>query len=303
MLGGFLATWGPIIGFVGGLIGVIGGGLSLLDRYRSPNAEIHELIPVYISEPKVIAGANSAIRGVGIVLHIRATNRAISITGLELTGKRCLSFDEFIGFLEADGKSLQELEAQFDRQRPFQLVSFYGWPTDRSGPVLLTPWEESYIRFTFLEPDTGAIPGLVIDHRYLGSRERGSPLIRRYGFNVGEMFTVAPSNTTSWTAGHLRNEILDGALTYKVLTGGSQIVVPPPIIRPPKRLAPEAWKKGGLGTFVGRAVAELGGRTDTKPVYKLLSAKGKVAGWQPTDEANRQKNQNNLTLRMNRVTL
>jgi hypothetical protein len=235
---------------VGGLIGIIAGGLSLFDRYYPPSVEILDLTPAYISEPKIIAGAHSAIRGVGILLHVRATNRPVSITGLELTGKRCVSYGEFHGLIPVDGKSDAELEAEFGRQRPFQRVSFFGWPADRSGPISLTPWEESYVRFTFLEPGIGENVGLLIDQRYFGSQQRPSPMTRRYGFNVTEMFTLVPSAHTSWAAGHLRNEILDGVLAFRVLAGGSQIVVPTEVLRSPKRLDPGTWKKGDLAPLL-----------------------------------------------------
>lgn len=58
---------GAVVGFVGGLIGITAGGLSLFDRLYPPSVEVLELIPIYISEPKIVMGANSAIRGVGVL--------------------------------------------------------------------------------------------------------------------------------------------------------------------------------------------------------------------------------------------
>lgn len=249
-LGRVIATWGAFIGFIGGLIGIAGGGLQLYDRLYPPSVEILELMPIYISEPKTILDAKSAIRGVGVLLHVKAGSRSISLTGLELEGKRCVSIDEFPGLLETDGKTLQEIEAEFNRRRPFQMVSFFGWPTDRTGPISLTPWEESYIRFTFLEPAIGSSPGLFTNSRDFGSVQQPFPMTRRYGFNVLEMFTLMPSDGTSWTAGYLRNEILDGVLGFRILTGGAQITIPINVVRAPKRLTPDAWKKGDLASIL-----------------------------------------------------
>lgn len=152
-LGKFIATWGAIVGFVGGLIGITAGGLSLFDNLLPPSVEVLELFPVYISEPKIVMGANSAIRGVGVLLHVRAGNRPVSLTGLELEGKRCISSNEYYGFIELDGKKDQEIDAEFNRVRPYQQVSFFGWPTGTvSGPISLATWEEAYVCFTFLEP-------------------------------------------------------------------------------------------------------------------------------------------------------
>ena len=254
--GRFIATWGPIIGFVGGLIGVAAGGLSLVDRFYPPSVDVLDLIPVYISEPKTILGARGAIRGVGVLLHVRARNRSIPLTGLELVGKRCVSFGEFLGFLEPNGKTDQDLEAEFKRLRPFQHVSFFGWPTDHAGPISLAAWEESFIRFTFLDPGLDS-PGLLIDRRYFGSQQQPPALIRRYGFNVLEMFTLAASEQTSWTAGHLRNEILDGAMVFRVLAGGIQFNVSTNALRGPKRLTPEDWKKGDLAPLLSQQFPSL----------------------------------------------
>lgn len=246
----FIVKWGAVVGFVGGLIGITGGGLSLFDRFYPPSVEILELTPVYISEPKTVLAANSAIRGVGVLLHVRAGNRPVTLTGLELGGKRCISMNEFYGFMEVDGKTDQDIEAEFNRLRPFQQVSFFGWPTDRSGPISLAPWEESYVRFTFLEPGIGSSPDLLIDRRFLGSVQEPFPMIRRFGFNVLEMFTLMPSDKTSWTAGHLRNEIFDGVLAFRILAGGTQITIPTNALRAPKRLAPDAWVKGDLAPML-----------------------------------------------------
>src|SRR5437867_13014359 len=120
----FLGTWGPVIGLVGGLIGILSailsGGLTLIDRFSPPSIDVLDLMPVSVSEPKVIAGANSAIRGVGVLLHVRGHSRPTSITGLELGGKRCVSFDEFFGTIDVQGKSIPDVENEFGRQRPFQ---------------------------------------------------------------------------------------------------------------------------------------------------------------------------------------
>jgi hypothetical protein len=39
---GFIAKWGPVVGFVGGLV----GALSLFDRFSPPSVEILDLIPL-----------------------------------------------------------------------------------------------------------------------------------------------------------------------------------------------------------------------------------------------------------------
>jgi len=256
---GFIATWGPVVGLVGGLLGVAGGGLSLLERFFPPSVEILDLTPLYISEPKTIMSAKSAVRGIGVLLHVRAGSRAISLTGLELTGKRCVSFDEFVGLLKVDEKTMDEMEVEFNHARPFQHVSFFGWPTSHPGLLSLAPWEENYFRFTFLEPNISS-PGLVIDDHFFGSVKRPNPMTRRYDFNMLEMFTLAPSERTGWTAGHLRNEILDGVLVFKVLASGRQISVPTDAVRPPKRLTPDVWRKEDLAPLLAEQFPSLESR-------------------------------------------
>jgi hypothetical protein len=253
---GFIAKWGPVVGFVGGLVGALSLFVSLFDRFPPPSVEILDLIPLYISEPTTIMSAKSAVRGVGVLLHVRAGSRPISLTGLELIGKRCVSIDEFFGLIKIDGKTMDEMEVEFNHARPFQHVSFSGWPTSHSGLLSLAPWEENYFRFTFLEPDIGS-SGLDVDDRFFGSVKRPNPMTRRYGFNVLEMFTLAPSERIGWTAGHLRNEILDGVLLFKVLASGRQISVPTDAVRPPKRLTPDVWKKENLAPLLAEQFPSL----------------------------------------------
>jgi len=239
----FLAEWGPIVGFIGGIVGIMGGGIALVDRLFPPSIEILDLIPIYISEPKSTANYLGALRGVGIVLHVRTGSRPVSIDGLELEGKRCLSFGEWHGFTNVEGKSDDELGAEFNRLKPFQLVSFFGWLPDRLASLFLNPWEEAYLRFTFLAPSPEG-PWLFSDSKFLGSTDNSSPLIRRFGLSVLDIFTVTPSARTTWAAGHLRNEILDGAMTFKLLAAGSRSPVPWTSIRPLRRVDVKTWKSG-----------------------------------------------------------
>jgi hypothetical protein len=41
-----------IIGFLGGIVGWLGGGYSLMDRWFPPSIEILDVTPIYISEPR-----------------------------------------------------------------------------------------------------------------------------------------------------------------------------------------------------------------------------------------------------------
>ena len=237
---------GKILSGIVLIIGLIGGWLSLWDRIFPPNIVILELTPVIISEPKDFGGTRVALRGVGVLLHVQSKNRQVAITGISLEGKRCLDIDEFLGTIETTDKmTLDEVHREFDRLRPFQKLSHFGWPSTSPGPVTLGPWEESYIRFTFLEPTLEG-PYMEGDKRYFGSTEKSDPLIRRFGFTVLDMFTIAPSDRTSWTPGRLRDEILDGILTFQVMAGGTRFPVPVTAFRPPLRIRPKEWKEGGL---------------------------------------------------------
>lgn len=245
----FFANWGPVVGFVGGLIGIAGGGMSVWDRFNPPAVEILDLTPVYISEPKTVMGAKGAIRGTGVVLHVRAGSRDASVTEIRLEGRRCITFDEFFGIVEADGKSMEQMESEFYDQRPFQQVAFAGLPKDRNGPLTLKAWEENNFFFTLSEPKLGGGGGIVIESDYIGTRQREYPKIRDYGFSVLDIFTVIPNERTSWTVGHLRNEILDGVLTFKVIAGGASVTIPSTAVRAPKRLSTDEWRRGDLSAI------------------------------------------------------
>jgi hypothetical protein len=255
--------WGALVGFIGGIVGIIGGivgifggGILLVDRFFPPSIEILDLIPIYISQPKSTASYLGALRGVGTVLRVRTGSRPVSIAGLALEGKRCISFGEWHGFTNVEGKSDDELGAEFNRLKPFQLVSFFGRLADRSGSLILNPWEESYLLFTFLDPSSET-PSLLIDPQFLGSTDNSSPLIRRFGFSVLDMFTATPSARTTWAAGHLRNEILDGAMTFRLLAGASRSPVLRTSIRPLRRMDVTTWKAGNVAPILAERMPSI----------------------------------------------
>src|SRR5262249_16491519 len=113
---------GGIVGIIGGIVGLLGGGLSLKDRWFPPAIEILDLPPIYISEPREVGGFRGALRGVGVILHVKTDNRPVSITELELEGTRCLSADEWMGFTNPEGKQIDDIGAEFHRAKPFQRV-------------------------------------------------------------------------------------------------------------------------------------------------------------------------------------
>jgi hypothetical protein len=148
-----VAIIGGIVGIIGGIIGFLGGGLSLKDRWFPPPIEILDLTPIYISEPRNRGGFLGALRGVGVVLHVKTKSRPVSITGLELEGKRCLSYEEWLAHTsvqgkQIEGKHLDELGAEFNQVKPFQRVSFSSRLGDRTSPLVLNAWEEQSLPFT-----------------------------------------------------------------------------------------------------------------------------------------------------------
>jgi hypothetical protein len=120
--------------------------------------------------------------------YTKTGNRPVSITGLELEGKRCLSFGEWHGITDTDGKQIAERGDEFNQAKPFQRVSFSGRLADRTSPLLLNAWEESYLPFTFLDPPAET-PWLLVDPKFLDSTENASPLIRRFGISVVDVLT------------------------------------------------------------------------------------------------------------------
>jgi hypothetical protein len=247
-------TIGGIIAFLGGIVGYLGGGYTLMERWFPPSIEVLDLTPLYISEPRNRGGSLGAIRGIGVVLHVKTKNRPVSITGLELEGKRCLSFEEWMAHAsiqdkQIDGKHIDELGAEHNRVKPFQRVSFSGRLAERTSPLVLNAWEEQSLPFTFLDP-TEESPVQGIDLKFFGSIEHALPLIRRFGITVLDVFTVMPSAQTSWTVGHLRNEILDGVMAFRLLAGATQSTVPQDAIRSLRRVEVTTWKTGNVATIL-----------------------------------------------------
>src|SRR5437870_5030788 len=93
-LGGF-ALWGAIVGVIGGLLGIVGGGLSLYDRFFPPSIEVLGVRPVYIRGAQVFGSGKDREeiprRGVSFVVHVRSQGRSVSITGMRIVGKLFLT--------------------------------------------------------------------------------------------------------------------------------------------------------------------------------------------------------------------
>jgi hypothetical protein len=225
-----------------------------MDRWFPPSIEILDLTPIYISEPRNRGDSLGALYGVGVVLHVKTQSRPVSITGLEIEGKRCLSFNEWLVYANLQGKQttgrhIDDVFGDFNQVKPFEHVSFSGRLTDRNSPLVLNAWEEQYIPFTFLEL-TEESPVQGIDLRFFGSIEHTSPLIRRYGVTVLDVFIIKPNARTSWTANRLRNEILDGVMVFRLLAGTTQSPIPQDRIHPLRHVEVKAWKSGNIATIM-----------------------------------------------------
>ena len=185
---------------------------------------------------------------------MKTQSRPVSITGLELEGKRCLSFNEWLVYAGIQGKQItgrhiDDLGVEFNQVKPFERVSFSGRLTDRNNPLVLNAWEEQYIPFTLVDL-TEESPVQGIDLKFFGSTEHASPLIRRFGVTVLDVFTIKSSAQTSWTVNHLRNEILDGVMVFRLLAGATQSPIPQDKIHPLRRVEVAVWKSGNIATIM-----------------------------------------------------
>jgi hypothetical protein len=140
-----------------------------------------------------------------------------------------------------------------------------GHLANRTGPLVLNAWEASYLLFTFLDPSSDI--SWLVDVKFVGSTDNPSPLIRRFGLSVRDVFTDRPSTRASWTADHLRNEILDGVMTFQLLAGASRSPVPRAAIRPLRRVNVTTWKTGNVTSILQERMLAI----EPEPVNKQIN--------------------------------
>ena len=145
--------WGAIIGFVGGLIGAIGGGFTIYDRLSQPDLDIIGIAPVAVWTKT--QGSEAVSHGISLIIRLQNKgNKPTYISGVDIHGKVYLSYDEYWPICRSNGYSgtSEDLKSDFMSLKPYFLISWVGWFSDQKGPLRVEPAEERFIKITFAEP-------------------------------------------------------------------------------------------------------------------------------------------------------
>lgn len=149
----WIEKWGAIIGLIGGLIGAVGGGFTIYDRWSQPELDIIGFAPVAVwtkhhdFEP---------LQGISSIIRVQNKgNKPAYVIGADIHGKVYLSYDEYwpICRQRNDSRTGEDIKSEFMRLKPYILISWVGWISDQKGPLRIEPAEERFLKITFEEPN------------------------------------------------------------------------------------------------------------------------------------------------------
>jgi hypothetical protein len=245
-----LAPWSVItsfVGLIGGILGIFGGGISIFDRFYPPSVEVIEVRPVYVYAVDKVFPRGSDEKKLfydeyfSVLIRLQSQNRPVSISGMEISGRIFLDFDEWFGFKNEIG-TIQDIEGARKEQRPYYNVSFSGWITDSKTPLLINSNEEHYIRFDFSTAD--ATPtGIPIEPAYLGTENPPkAPEIARVRPRPTDILEIIGGSRGQQRAfSGLRSETANGHLKWYLTLGSRRILIPVTNIQGLTKVSEEDW--------------------------------------------------------------
>jgi len=149
----WIKKWGAIIGLIGGLIGAVGGGFTIYDRWGQPELDIIGFAPVAVwTKPK---GVEAVRQGISSIIRVQNKgNKPAYVMGADIHGKVYLSFDEYwpICRQRGDTRPSEDIKSEFMGIKPYMRISWVGWISDQKGPLKVEPAEERFLKITFAEP-------------------------------------------------------------------------------------------------------------------------------------------------------
>jgi len=233
------STWRESVAFwfglIGGIVGILGGGIALWDRWVPPKVNVLGILPVYVySEPEFKASTKgeikkykSLISGVSVIVHLKNGSRTVYISGIDISGKLKISLSDYLFYRDkVDGVAIKKINKEYEEKKPYTMISWSGWPSDGRLPVKVDPHQERFICFNILKP--GHVYGLK------------SPVSDYMGFESGG---VAPKRDDpyprvlgifkerNWKAGNkfpsgLRDELTNGLVTFQIRVGFKSVEIP-----------------------------------------------------------------------------
>lgn len=212
---------GPIVGLIGGLIGAVAGSLVLYDRWSEPKLEIIGVAPIGVWSKG--EDVDAVFKGISLIVRIQNTgNKPAYVVGTDIQGRVNIGFEDYMyRFRPKNDSDAVAIEAEFERLKPYLLISWVGWPSDQKGPLRLEPDEERFIKFTFAEPylSWGAFmyTGSLTDYvGYAGTGE--SPKSINHSPTIQHFFTrIAKSKNNHLN--DVRDEVKRGLIKIELRSG------------------------------------------------------------------------------------
>jgi len=211
------------VGLIGGLIGAIGGGLAIYDRWTAPDLDIWGAAPVAVRcimsrDPNVYA------YGVSLIAHVQNNGpKRAYVGGADITGKVYLSAFTAWSLLSRfeDFGTQTEVESR----KPYVQIAWSGWPTDHNGPYSIEPNEERFLKFTFVEPHSSG-RSFVLNaptKDYIGFDDGTKQ--QRLSRQPEIQFLFAEGDRRSFR--YLRDEVKEGILRLHLRVGSDSMPVLP----------------------------------------------------------------------------
>lgn len=236
-----------IIGAVGGVLGIISFLINFWDRFWPPSVEVLGIRPVIINSTEKLHLEKEQIefknRGFSVIAHLRSKNRAISVSSIEVIGKESLTGNNWLIYTAKDGKSLTELEKEYNKIKPYYLAAYTGYIEPSPGPIRMEPYEERYIIFTLI-PQKESSSGIPIDWKYVGSESQGKkPVLKKTRADLSDFFNLRPSeDKKTLEPTSLRKEFTEGNMHFVIITGAKEVKVLYSQIKKPNRwVRAEQW--------------------------------------------------------------
>ena len=245
----FIEHYGPLVGFWGGVIGILGGVLALVigwlvieQRFFPPGLDVLEAVPVAVEGRYKLNEQTARAYGVSVIVHVQSRGREVMLTGIEAEGDISLSFNEFLGVINADKRNIQDIGKEYEEKKPYFRILWSGW-LEEANALRLAPHEDIYVRFTFLAPSLNSARYEFGDD-YVGFRGGGrAPSRSRYHPSWNDIFTPKiSSDKRSIRPSALRDEFREGGVKLSIRAGGGRVRIKSDQLQGLKVISESDWK-------------------------------------------------------------
>jgi hypothetical protein len=191
--------------------------------------------------------------GFGLVIRVRNKGEKIErVKALDIVGEIDADPNDLDAF-DAEGKTVEELDEEYGRTRPYYRISFVSFPINGNK---IEPGSEDFFRFMALDPtylSTQAIVRGEEGWKYIGFRSKNSrpPFILTTVPRINSFVTFNASRhsvpgNAALLGPRLRSEIKSGAMKFILRFESGSHEIDPTDIQSPNLILWEYWNKATL---------------------------------------------------------